>query len=210
MSVSKDMVVSLNTCKLFGWNINGVRGRCQSVAFFRPSLNLTLLGARAFLGRILIQWSCNTKCREDLRIPHTPHLCENINACGACISRGLASHALELGEGRKQVSWREGEAQALPGLHGWCHLCLGRGEHKQGQRAVGFIRMRYRTYWCLTGLLQHWLDVAVCLWYLLRAIPALGRNLRRIEHSKALIWVLRTVLPHISHSHLCPFFIFGW
>lgn len=74
---------------------------------------------------------------------------------------------------------------------------------------MGFIRVRYRTYWCLTILLQHGLGMAVYLWYLLRAIPALGRNLRRIEDSGTLIQVLRTVLLHISHSHLCPFFLFS-
>lgn len=57
-------------CKLFGWNI-GVWGGCQSVACFWPSPNLTLVRARVFLCRILVQWSCSTKFREDLRIPHT-------------------------------------------------------------------------------------------------------------------------------------------
>lgn len=71
---------------------------------------------------------------------------------------------------------------------------------------MGFVRMRYRTYWCLT-ILQHSLGMAVCLWYLLRAILALGRNLRRIEGRRTLTQVLRTVLPHIAHSHLCPFFL---
>lgn len=89
-----------------------------------------LVKARAFLFRILIQWSCSTKCRGDLRTPHTPHLCENTNACAAHISSGLASHTLELREGSKSADKR-GEAQALPGLHGWYHLCLGRGEHNK-------------------------------------------------------------------------------